>query len=65
MVNSGKELKNDVHKELVELCKDAPFDVGYDNIFSNLNGDAIIIDTEDKGEDSTNCIQKLSRYFKN
>lgn len=54
--------------ELAELIKDAPFDIGYDNIFSDHNGDAVIIDTEFKGEQD--CLGKLigryTRYaFKN
>ena len=45
--------------ELVQLVKEAPFDVGYDNIFSDANGDAVIIDTEDKGERAKSSLPKL------
>lgn len=51
------------YKDLRELCLEAPFDIGYNNIFADPhNGDAIIIDTENKGESSENCISKLERY---
>ena len=49
-------------KELSILCEEAPFDVGYDNIFANDKGDAIIIDTEFKGESAKTACQKLDRY---
>jgi hypothetical protein len=51
-------------KELLMLCKEAPFDVGYDNIFSDNEGNAIIIDTEFKGEPANQACPKLSRYKK-
>lgn len=49
-------------KELVQLTKKAPFDVGCTNIFSDENGDAIIIDTENKGEYAPHSVSKLARY---
>jgi hypothetical protein len=49
--------------ELKQLINEVPFDVGYDNIFSDKNGDAIIVDTEFKGEGSDRSIKKLNRYF--
>jgi len=49
-------------QELEELCEEAPFDVGYDNIFGDQCGDAVIIDTEFKGEPASSCIPKLKRY---
>jgi hypothetical protein len=50
--------------ELKILVKEAPFDVGYDNIFSDSKGDAIIIDTEFNGESAENSVIKLKRYRK-
>jgi hypothetical protein len=44
------------------LVENAPFDIGFDNIFTNINGDAVIIDTEFKGEPTERCLQKLDRY---
>ncbi len=49
-------------EDLVQLIKQAPFDVGNDNIFSDAQGNAVIIDTEFKGESSANCLPKLERY---
>jgi hypothetical protein len=48
-------------KELLTLCQEAPFDIGFGNIFSDAKGDAIIIDTEHKGESARDCA-KLNRY---
>lgn len=48
-------------QELHTLCGEAPFDIGYDNIFSDSNGDAIIIDTEAKGTNARDC-GKIGRY---
>ncbi len=48
-------------RDLENLAGDAPFDVGYDNIFGS-NGDAVIIDTEFKGTCASDCIPKLVRY---
>jgi hypothetical protein len=47
--------------ELFTLCREAPFDIGYDNIFWDTNGDAVIIDTEYKGSSVSDC-EKLNRY---
>lgn len=58
------KLNNTAYEELKELLKEAPFDVGYDNIFTDQKGDAIIIDTEFKGEASEPSIVKLERYRK-
>lgn len=49
-------------KELVHLIKKAPFDVGHDNIFADPHGDAVIIDTEFRGEPTDSSIAKLGRY---
>lgn len=49
-------------EQLAELIKEAPFDLGYDNIFSDSDGDAVIIDTEFKGEPSFHSLPKLQRY---
>lgn len=49
-------------KELIQLIKKAPFDVGDDNIFADAHGDAVIIDTEFKGEPANSSIAKLGRY---
>jgi len=50
--------------DLNELVKEVPFDVGYDNIFSDSNGDAVIIDTEYKGEDGELSLAKLNSRYK-
>ena len=56
-------LNDDAVKELVELIRETPFDVGYDNIFTDNNGDAIIIDTEFKSDPAFSSITKLlARY---
>ena len=47
--------------QLFILCEKAPFDIGYDNIFSDIKGDAVIIDTEHKREPAYDCY-KLKRY---
>ncbi len=57
----GNGLSKMAMDELFTLCKEAPFDIGYDNIFWDIKGDAIIIDTEYKGESVHDC-QKLNRY---
>ncbi len=49
-------------KELVQLTKKVPFDVGRTNIFSGEKGDAIIIDTENKDDDMRDSVSKLARY---
>jgi len=49
-------------KELFTLCEEAPFDVGYDNIFADNKGNAVIIDTEFKGESARQAYPKLNRY---
>jgi hypothetical protein len=56
-------LSQEAQDELKELVAEAPFDVGYDNIFSDANGDAVIIDTEFKGEPADSSVAKLGRYF--
>lgn len=48
--------------QLVTLCKEAPFDIGYGNIFADDKGNAIIIDTEFKGEPTEDACPKLQRY---
>lgn len=57
-------LSQEALKELKELIKEVPFDLGFDNIFSDAHGDAIIIDTEFKGEPADHCLPKLERYNK-
>jgi hypothetical protein len=52
----------EARKELSILCEEAPFDVGYYNIFSNNQGNAVIVDTEFKGEPAKNACPKLNRY---
>jgi hypothetical protein len=59
--SEGKGFSKATMEELFTLCKEAPFDIGYDNIFWDINGDAIIIDTEHKGESAEHCL-KLNRY---
>lgn len=52
------------YNDLRKLISEAPFDIGYDNIFSDSNRDAIIIDTESDMGSAKNCLPKLDRYFK-
>ncbi len=47
--------------QLKILCQNVPFDIGYDNIFWDATGAAIIIDTERKHTQSEEC-GKLGRY---
>lgn len=61
-VPSRGELSQAALNDLVVLIKAAPFDLGYGNIFSDSNGDAVIIDTEFKGEPVAHTLPKLSRY---
>lgn len=60
--NARINFSDDTRDQLKILLTEAPFDVGYDNIFSDDEGNAIIIDTEFKGESSERSIQKLLRY---
>lgn len=62
ITDSGKTLNDDAFDELKQLVQEAPFDIGYGNIFIDTKGDAIIIDTEFKGEPTESCIAKLNRY---
>lgn len=62
ITNSEKTLNDNAFDELKQLVQDAPFDIGYANIFTDENGDAIIIDTEFKGEPASTCLPKLNRY---
>ncbi len=62
ITDTGKRLNDEVYNELKQLVQDAPFDIGYANIFTDDKGDAIIIDTEFKGEPAKSCIAKLNRY---
>ncbi len=55
-------LSSSAFSDLTNLCKEAPFDIGVDNIFWNAKGDGIIIDTEFHGEPSTDACPKLRRY---
>ncbi|HEV2916270.1 MAG TPA: hypothetical protein VGW78_00830 [Candidatus Babeliales bacterium] len=57
-------LTKEAFADLQELIKEAPFDVGYANIFSDVNGNAIIVDTEFKGEPATTSITKLKQRYK-
>lgn len=57
----GKGLSKAAMEELIILCNEAPFDIGYDNIFWDAHGNAIIIDTEYKGAQVHDC-GKLVRY---
>lgn len=58
----GKGFSKKTMEELLILCQEAPFDVGFDNIFWDAKGDAVIIDTEYKGESKQGCCIKLNRY---
>jgi hypothetical protein len=57
----GKGFSKVTMEELSMLCKEAPFDIGFDNIFWDIAGDAVIIDTEHKRETKRDCV-KLQRY---
>lgn len=60
-----KKFEKDTCLELIELAFKAPFDAANDNIFSDVDGKAIIIDTEYKGESSIQSAQKIyERYCK-
>ncbi len=59
--SEGEGLSKATMAELFILCNQAPFDIGDDNIFWDAKGDAIIIDTEYKGE-TTGVCGKLKRY---
>ncbi len=48
--------------ELKQLITEVPIDMGYNNIFADENGDAIIIDTEFKGDSAEESLGKLMRY---
>lgn len=51
--------------DLKKLIEKVPFDVGTDNIFTTSNGDAMIIDTEFKGESVARSIAKLNNRYRN
>lgn len=61
-IRHSTPLSHAAFENLKKLVSDAPFDVGYDNIFSDEQGNAIIIDTEFKGEPAETSIPKLNRY---
>ncbi len=61
-IPSKKTLNLETAVQLGKLILQAPFDVGRDNIFTTETGDAVIIDTENKGEHSFSCFLKLLRY---
>lgn len=56
-------ISKQAREELYKLLEFAPFDIGEDNIFADENGDAIIIDTEYKGENSERSIEKLKERY--
>lgn len=60
-VKEGKGFSRATMEELMILCKEAPFDIGYDNIFWNAKGNAVIIDTEHKNESAKDCAN-LKKY---
>jgi hypothetical protein len=63
--NHEVRFNDEAKSELITLVKEAPFDIGFGNIFTDSNGDAVIIDTEYKGEVSEHSVKKLiERYFK-
>lgn len=55
----GVALNKLAREELQVLVQKAPFDIGYHNIFTDKQGDAVIIDTEDKGEPAEHCLEKI------
>jgi len=62
--NHRRSFNQEARKELKKLVKKVPFDVGYGNIFVDENGDAVIIDTEFKGESKKSSLNKLKdRYI--
>ena len=62
--NTGMPFNKDALRELEILVNEAPFDIGFDNIFSDENGNAIIIDTEFKGESAEESVAKLKARYK-
>jgi hypothetical protein len=63
--NHEVRFNDEAKSELITLVKEDPFDIGFGNIFTDSNGDAVIIDTEYKGEVSEHSVKKLiERYFK-
>ena len=60
-INKGTGFSKATMEQLFTLCRETPFDIGYRNIFYDTEGDAIIIDTELKGEVPEDCY-KLERY---
>ena len=48
-IASHKSLSLAAFQELEVLVEDAPFDVGWDNIFADEHGDAVVIDTRVQG----------------
>ncbi len=64
-INHNTPLNQAAFEDLKTLTAEAPFDVGYDNIFSDENGNAIVIDSEFKGEPAETSILKLNRYKHN
>ncbi|HEV2601261.1 MAG TPA: hypothetical protein VGT41_03105 [Candidatus Babeliales bacterium] len=59
----NRPLSKQAYDDLVQLISEAPFDVGAGNIFTDQNGDAVIIDTEFKGEPAETSIKKLSARY--
>ncbi len=60
--NSEIPLNKHAIQNLVHLLHKSPFDIGDNNIFTDINGDAVIIDTELKGDKTATAISKLARY---
>lgn len=57
-------LSKEAKEDLIKLVGSwVPFDVGFNNIFSDKEGNAVIIDTEYKGESSTDSVKKLKDNY--
>lgn len=61
--SSGGKFDAITCNQLKQLVISAPFDVGYTNIFKGANGDAIIIDTEYRGEPASSSEEKLKERY--
>lgn len=61
-VSKYDQFHQSTYQELKKLVTEIPFDIGFNNIFPNDTGGAVIIDTENKYEHSQSCIGKLKRY---
>lgn len=61
--DGSTKLSKEAREDLEKLIKAAPFDIGQDNIFSDDEGNAIIIDTEYKGESAALSLEKFAERY--